>query len=60
VLVFHESNGARLTVGSHDFEMLVNYLDRNRNRICTGTFAEIAGKIQDFQSHLLAAGPGAS
>jgi len=50
VLAFHEIDGARLTVGSHDFEMLVRYLHRRRDEIWTAPFVEVAQKIADART----------
>ena len=35
ILVFHEIDGHRLTVGSHEFRLLLNYLDRRRDQVWT-------------------------
>lgn len=53
VLVFHEISGHRLTVGSHDFNMLLDHLKRHRDRIWTAPMVEVAEKIRAFQT-----GPG--
>lgn len=50
VLVFHDIDGSRLTVGSHDFLMLLDYLHRRRNEIWTAPVVEVARKIADYQS----------
>jgi hypothetical protein len=50
ILVFHEIDGARLTVGSHDFRMLLNHLRRRSAAIWTAPMAEVADKIARFQS----------
>lgn len=55
ILVFHEINGARLTVGSHDFDMLLNYLNRRRESILTAPVVEIAGKVADYQARISSA-----
>ncbi len=49
VLIFHEIDGARLTVGSHEFRMLVDYLNRRRGDIWTAPVVEVAHKITDFR-----------
>ncbi len=46
VLVFHEINGERLTVGSYEFNMLLNYLARKSDKIWTATVAEVSAKIK--------------
>jgi hypothetical protein len=56
VLVFHEIDGNRLTVGSYDFNMLLNYLHRRRDAIWTAPVVEIARKIADFQASAPPAG----
>ena len=50
ILVFHEINGKRLTVGGYEFNMLLNYLHRNSDRIWTAPMGEVAGKISEFQN----------
>ncbi len=47
ILVFHEIDGARLTVGSHDFRMLINHLRRRADAIWTAPVSEIARKIKE-------------
>jgi hypothetical protein len=49
VFVFHQIDGSRLTVGSYDFNMLLNYLHRRRD-IWTAPAAEVARKVADFQA----------
>jgi hypothetical protein len=49
-LVFHEIDGNRLTVGSHDFIMLLNYLKRASNRIWTAPVSAVATRIVSYQS----------
>ncbi len=50
VLAFHEIDGRRLTVGSHDFCMLLDYLEREKDRIWTAPIVEVAKKIVTFRS----------
>jgi len=50
VFVFHEISGNRLTVGSYDFNLLLNFLHRRRDSIWTAPVAEVARKIADFQA----------
>ncbi len=50
VLAFHELDGARLTVGSHDFKTLIGYLRRRSDAIWTAPLAEVARKIAQFQA----------
>jgi hypothetical protein len=45
ILIFHEIDGERLTVGSYDFKMLLNYLHRKRASIWTAPVIEVAKKI---------------
>ncbi|MFZ5516667.1 MAG: polysaccharide deacetylase family protein [Candidatus Zhuqueibacterota bacterium] len=54
VLVFHEINGPRLTVGSHDFQMLLNYLQRKSNEIWTAPVAAVASKIAEYNDEFSA------
>jgi hypothetical protein len=49
ILVFHEIDGSRLTVGSYDFRMLLNHLSRRSNAIWTAPVNEIALKIKVYQ-----------
>ena len=49
ILVFHDIDGARLTVGGHDFKMFVEYLDRRSNEIWTAPSVEVAEKIANYQ-----------
>lgn len=50
VLIFHEIDGSRLTVGSHDFHMLLDYLKRRQDQIWTAPVVEVAKRIAAFQS----------
>ena len=50
ILVFHEINGSRLTVGAYDFRMLLNHLCRRSNAIWTAPVAQIAAQIAAFQA----------
>jgi peptidoglycan-N-acetylglucosamine deacetylase len=45
ILIFHEIDGQRLTVGSYDFEMLLKYLHRKSAAIWTAPVVQIAQKI---------------
>ena len=49
VLVFHEIDGARLTVGTHEFRMLLHYLRRKSDEIWTAPVAAVAEQIARFQ-----------
>jgi hypothetical protein len=49
IFVFHEIDGARLTVGGYDFGLLLNYLNRKRERIWTAPVAEVARRIAQVQ-----------
>ena len=50
ILIFHEIDGARLTVGSHEFNMLLDYLHRRHEDIWTAPIAHVARKIADFRT----------
>jgi len=50
VLTFHEIEGRRLSVTGHDFEMLIGYLDRNRERILVEPLVDIARRVTGYQS----------
>jgi len=45
VLVFHEIDGSRLTVASHDFAMLLGYLRRRSGEIWVAPLWEVAKRI---------------
>jgi len=45
ILIFHEIDGQRLTVGSYNFKMLLNYLHRKTDQIWTAPVVEVAKKI---------------
>ncbi len=47
VLIFHEIDGHRLTVGSYDFEMLLKYLYRKSDKISTAPVIQVAKRIMD-------------
>jgi hypothetical protein len=49
ILIFHEIDGSRLTVGSYDFRMLISHLHRRSNAIWTAPVGEIALKIKNYQ-----------
>ena len=50
VLIFHEIDGSRLTVGSHEFHMLLDFLRRRSKTICTAPFGEVARRIAEYQA----------
>jgi peptidoglycan-N-acetylglucosamine deacetylase len=50
ILVFHEIDGSRLTVASHDFRMLLNHLRRRAGAIWTAPLAAVAEKIARLQA----------
>jgi hypothetical protein len=50
VLVFHDIDGARLTVGSHDYSMLPDYLRRKAGEIWTAPVVEVAAIFAAIQS----------
>jgi hypothetical protein len=50
ILVFHEIDGARLTVGSYDFKLLLDYLQRRSHDIWCAPVVEVARKIADARS----------
>ena len=54
VLVFHEIDGSRLTVGSYDYHMLLDYLKRKdeAGEIWTAPVVDVAARIDQFQSTL--------
>lgn len=45
ILTFHEIDGSRLTVGSYDFGLLLDYLARRSDEIWTAPVVEVAGRI---------------
>ncbi|KPL01892.1 MAG: hypothetical protein AMK75_03585 [Planctomycetes bacterium SM23_65] len=49
ILVFHEIDGPRLTVGSYDFQTLLDYLKRRSEEIWAAPVAAVAGKIAEAQ-----------
>ena len=49
VLVMHEIDGARLTIGSYDFGILLGYLQRRSRDIWTAPLVEVARKVADYQ-----------
>jgi hypothetical protein len=49
IFVFHEIDGARLTVGSYDFGLLLRYLHRRRDKVWTAPVAQVARRIADRQ-----------
>jgi hypothetical protein len=50
ILVFHEIDGQRLTVGSYDYRMLLAYLQRRRETIWTAPVVEVARKIAESRT----------
>jgi peptidoglycan/xylan/chitin deacetylase (PgdA/CDA1 family) len=52
VLVFHEIDGQRLTVASHDFHLLLEHLVRRRDSVLTAPVVEVARKIRAFREVL--------
>lgn len=50
ILVFHQINGSRLTVGSHDFETLLRHLQRRSDAIWTAPVVDVARKIAQWQA----------
>ena len=50
ILTFHEIDGARLTVGGYEFNLLLDYLHRRREDIWTAPVAQVARKIADFRT----------
>jgi hypothetical protein len=51
ILIFHEIDGPRLTVGTYDFRMLLNHLRRRSDTIWTAPVGEIAFKIKSYQQN---------
>jgi hypothetical protein len=51
ILIFHEIDGPRLTVGSYDFRMLLNHLRRRSDAIWTAPVSEISLKIKRYQQN---------
>jgi hypothetical protein len=49
ILVFHEIDGSRLTVASHDFRILLNHLRRRADAIWTAPMVAVAAKIARLQ-----------
>jgi peptidoglycan/xylan/chitin deacetylase (PgdA/CDA1 family) len=47
ILGFHEIDGSRLTIGTYDFRMLLDYLNRKSDEIWTAPLVEVARKIAD-------------
>lgn len=54
ILVFHEIDGRRLTVGSYDYRTLLQHLQRRADAIWTAPVAEVAARIAGYQADLLA------
>jgi hypothetical protein len=50
VFALHEIDGARLTVGSHEFRTLVRYLQRRSDAIWSAPLGEVARKVAAFQA----------
>ena len=51
VFAFHDIDGPRLTVGHHNFAMLLAYLAANSDRILTAPFGTIAERIAAMQNN---------
>ena len=49
VLVFHDIDGARLTVGNYDYCMLLDYLKRKESEVWTAPMADVAAQIARSQ-----------
>lgn len=49
ILAFHEINGSRLTVGEHEFQMLLSYLNRRSADIWTAPVVEVAKQIREVR-----------
>ncbi len=56
ILVFHEIDGQRLTVGSYDFRMLLAYLRRRDKEVWTAPVFAVAKRIAEFQAMLSSEG----
>jgi hypothetical protein len=52
IFVFHEIDGARLSVGSHEFHMLLGYLHRRSAQVWTAPVAAVARRIAGYQNAL--------
>ncbi len=50
ILVFHEIDGSRLTTGSYDFKILLDYLERRSEEIWAAPVAAVAGKITEVRT----------
>ena len=50
ILVFHDIDGPRLTVGGYDFNLLLEYLQRRSNEIWTAPVTEVAARIAEGRS----------
>ena len=50
ILTFHAIDGSQLSVTSHDFQMLLDYLVRRQNEILIAPVLEIAQKIRSASS----------
>jgi hypothetical protein len=59
VLVFHEINGAYLSVGAYDYCMLLDYLKRKEKEIWTAPMVEVARRVAAFQAQQAPADPAA-
>jgi hypothetical protein len=49
ILVFHDIDGSRLTVGGYDFNLLLAYLERRRDEILSAPVSDVAGRIKAYQ-----------
>jgi hypothetical protein len=52
ILVFHEIDGQRLTVGTYDYRMLLAHLRRRSDQIWTAPVVEVARRVAAFQRQL--------
>lgn len=49
ILVFHDIDGSRLTVGHYEFGQLLDYLERRKDEILAAPVAEVARRVRDYQ-----------
>ena len=52
ILVFHDIDGPRLTVGGYDFNLLLEYLVRRRDELLIAPVVEVADRIRVYQEGL--------
>ncbi|MSS70258.1 MAG: hypothetical protein EXS64_02090 [Candidatus Latescibacteria bacterium] len=50
ILVFHDIDGSRLTVGHYEFNLLLDYLHRRSGEVWTAPVAQVAAKIAGYQA----------